>query len=47
MPITPLHLGPGAILKAAAGQHMSLSVFAFSQITMDLEVLGLTIYHIS
>jgi hypothetical protein len=40
MPITPLHLGPGAILKAAAGQHMSLSVFVFCQITMDLEVLG-------
>ncbi len=40
MPITPLHLGPGTVLKAALGQHMSLSVFAFCQFTMDLEVLA-------
>jgi hypothetical protein len=39
MPVTPLHLGPGAVLKAALGRNMSLSVFAFSQFTMDLEVL--------
>jgi hypothetical protein len=39
MPATPLHLGPGTALKAVLGSRMSLSVFAFSQITMDLEVL--------
>lgn len=40
MPVTPLHLGPGAALKAVLGPRMSLSVFAFCQITMDLEVLA-------
>ncbi len=40
MPVTPLHLGPGAVLKAALGRRMSLTVFAFCQITMDLEVLA-------
>ncbi len=39
MPITPLHLGPGVLLKAAAGSRISLTVFAFCQFTMDLEVL--------
>ncbi len=38
MPVTPLHLGPGVMLKAALGRHMSLAVFAFCQLTMDLEV---------
>lgn len=40
MPVTPLHLGPGAALKAVLGPRMSLSVFAFCQTTMDLEVLA-------
>ncbi len=40
MPVTPLHLGPGTALKAVLGSRMSLTVFAFSQITMDLEVLA-------
>ncbi len=39
MPVTPLHLGPGTVLKAVLGSRMSLTVFAFSQFTMDLEVL--------
>ncbi len=40
MPVTPLHLGPGAVLKAVLGPRMSLTVFAFGQFTMDLEVLA-------
>jgi hypothetical protein len=37
MPATPLHLGPGLLLKSVAGRHFSLSVFAFSQVVIDLE----------
>ncbi len=33
-------MGPGAVLKAALGRRTSLTVFAFCQITMDLEVLA-------
>jgi len=40
MPIKPLHLGPGFILKAVLGRRMSLTVFTFSQFTMDIEVIG-------
>ena len=39
MPITPLHLGPGVLVKSFAGEHLSLTMFALAQITMDLEVL--------
>ena len=40
MPITPLHIGPGVLIKSAAGGHLSLIVFALAQVTMDLEVLA-------
>ena len=40
MPFTPLHLGPGLIAKAGARDSLSFTVFAFSQVAMDLEVLG-------
>lgn len=40
MPVTPLHLGPGIVLKAAFGKRMSLTVFSFSQVLMDVEVFG-------
>lgn len=39
MPLTPLHLGPGILFKAFAGSHLSLCLFALTQVTMDLEVL--------
>ena len=39
MPVTPLHIGPGIFLKSLGGRHISLTVFALSQLTMDLEVL--------
>lgn len=40
MPVTPLHLGPGTVLKAGGGEYMSFTVFALSQIMMDVEVVG-------
>ena len=40
MPITPLHLGPGSLAKVALGSYLSLSVFTFAQILMDVEVIA-------
>ena len=39
MPVTPFHVGPGLLLKAVAGRHVSLMVFGFSQVAMDIEVI--------
>ena len=39
MPITPFHVGPGVLLKLVGGSHLSLTMFALTQITMDLEVV--------
>ena len=39
MPITPFHLDPGLVVKAVAGRHVSLMVFGFSRVAMDLEVI--------
>ena len=39
MPVTPLHLGPGILIKAFTGSQLSLTLFAFAQVAMDLEVL--------
>ena len=39
MPVTPLHLGPGVALKAVAPRHVSFTIFAFTQLLIDLEVL--------
>jgi membrane-bound metal-dependent hydrolase YbcI (DUF457 family) len=39
MPITPFHLGPGAICKAAAGRHFSFMVYGGTQVLMDIEPL--------
>ena len=40
MPITPVHFGPGAAVKALAPRHFSFTVFAFSQCLIDLEPIG-------
>jgi len=37
MLVTPFHLGPGIAAKALLGRHVSLMVFAFSQVAMDVE----------
>jgi membrane-bound metal-dependent hydrolase YbcI (DUF457 family) len=39
VPITPFHLGPALIAKAAAGRHFSLTVFGISQVMIDVEPL--------
>jgi hypothetical protein len=40
MPITPFHFGLGAVVKVAAPRHVSFTVFAFSQLLIDLEPVG-------
>ena len=37
MPATPLHMGPGILVKAVAGRHFSLMVFGFAQVLIDIE----------
>jgi hypothetical protein len=37
VPVTPLHVGPALVVKAVAGRHFSVSVFALSQILIDIE----------
>ena len=44
MPITPFHFGPGAAVKAVAPRHFSFTVFAFSQVLIDLEPIGFFIF---
>ena len=39
MPFTPLHLGPGSILKAIGGRRFSFMVFGGAQVLMDIEPL--------
>jgi hypothetical protein len=39
MPVTPFHMGPGLAIKAVLGRHLSLMVFGFSQVAMDVEPL--------
>ena len=39
MPFTPLHFGPGLLLKAAAPRHVSFTAFVASQVLIDLESL--------
>ena len=40
MPLPPFHLGPGAAAKVLGGHHFSFSIFAFSQVLMDIEPLA-------
>lgn len=39
MPFTPLHMGPGILLKALRPRRFSLMVFGWTQIVMDLQPL--------
>lgn len=39
MPITPFHVGPGLLIKAAAPGHFSLSAFAAVHVVIDTEVI--------
>jgi len=44
MPITPFHLGPGALGKSIAPRYFSFTVFAFSQALIDLEPIGFFLF---
>jgi len=39
MPFTPLHMGPGLLLKAGLRDRFSLTVFGWSQVVMDIQPL--------
>jgi hypothetical protein len=39
MPFTPFHFGPGAVIKAVAPRHFSFTVFAFTNVAIDVEPL--------
>jgi ABC-type spermidine/putrescine transport system permease subunit I len=39
MPVTPFHLGPGIAFKSIASRHVSFTIFAFTQIVIDIEAL--------
>ena len=39
MPVTLFHLGPGLAFKSVASRHVSFTLFAFTQILVDLEAL--------
>lgn len=39
MPVTPLHLGPGIAFKSMASKYVSFTIFAFTQVLIDLEAL--------
>src|SRR5437899_4491261 len=39
MPFTPIHGGPGMMVKAVAPRHFSICVFMLTQVVIDLEVL--------
>lgn len=39
MPVTPFHLGPGALVKAAVPNRFSFLMFGFAQFVIDLESL--------
>ena len=37
MPFTLFHMGPGLAIKAVAGPHLSLMLFGFTQVVIDIE----------
>jgi len=39
MPVTPFHVGPAAIIKGIFREKFSITIFAFSQILIDLQPL--------
>ena len=41
MPITPFHFGPGALVKVIVPKHFSWTIFALSNILIDLEPVTL------
>ena len=41
MPITPFHFGPGALVKVIVPKHFSWTIFALSNVLIDLEPVTL------
>jgi hypothetical protein len=41
LPITPFHFGPGALVKVIVPKHFSWSIFALSNVLIDLEPVTL------
>ncbi|ASP39530.1 hypothetical protein CHH28_12970 [Bacterioplanes sanyensis] len=39
MPFTPIHMGPGILIKSVMGSAFSLMVFGWTQIVMDIQPL--------
>jgi hypothetical protein len=39
MPFTPIHMGPGILIKAILQGSFSLMVFGWTQIVMDIQPL--------
>ncbi len=39
MPFTPVHMGPGILIKALLQSSFSLMVFGWTQIIMDIQPL--------
>lgn len=44
MPITPFHFGPGALIKAIAPRYFSWTIFALSNVLIDLEPVVLFLF---
>lgn len=40
VPVTPFHMGPAMVLKAAFGRSMSLGTFGITQVVIDVESVG-------
>lgn len=45
MPYTPLHMGPGMLLKAMIPRHFSIIAFGITQVLIDFEVLWNMAHH--
>lgn len=44
MPFTPIHMGPGLLIKAVLQSGFSLMVFGWTQIVMDVQPLIVMLY---
>lgn len=45
MPFTPIHMGPGMLVKAALPRHFSIITFGLAQVALDLEVFWHLVRH--
>ncbi len=45
MPVTPVHLGPGILIKAVFRSAFSLVIFGYAQVLIDLQPLVVLVTH--